>query len=167
MTEVRPRTALALLGDRRFGPYFFGKTLSLVGLWSHNVIAAVLAYQVTGSLLFVGLVSLAQFGPQLLFVGASGVAADRGDRRRQIIAGRLFCVAGSAALGAWCLVETGDGLATRGMILGSSLLMGVGLVLGGPAMLAFVPALVREPEIPVAVRLDTFPMLVGRSAGPP
>ncbi|MDA3644233.1 MFS transporter [Saccharopolyspora indica] len=166
MTEVSPRPALVLLRDRRFGPFFFGKTLSLAGLWSHNVIAAVLAYQFTGSVLYVGLVSVVQFGPQLLFVGASGVAADRGDRRHQIILGRLVCTAGSAALGLWCLLDGGDGPVGRVMVLAASLVMGMGLVLGGPALLSIVPALVREGEVPTAVRLDSLPMLVGRSAGP-
>ncbi|MDA3624086.1 MFS transporter [Saccharopolyspora sp. WRP15-2] len=163
---MSPRPALVLLRDRRFGTFFFGKTLSLAGLWSHNVIAAVLAYQLTGSVLYVGLVSVVQFGPQLLFVGASGVAADRGDRRLQIILGRLVCTAGSAALGVWCLLDGSDGPVGRVMILAASLVMGMGLVLGGPALLAIVPALVREAEIPTAVRLDSLPMLVGRSTGP-
>lgn len=167
MTAVRPRSAMALLGDLRFGSFFFAKTFSLAGLWSHNVVAAVLAYQITGSVFYVGLVSVAQFGPQLLFMGASGVVADRGDKRGQIVLGRLICAAGSTTLAVWCLVDTGgDSPATRVMILVASLVMGIGLVLGGPALMAFVPALVREDEIPTAVRLDALPMLVGRSAGP-
>ena len=74
--DAPTRAVIGLLVDPRLGPYLLGKTLSLAGLWGHNVASAVLAYGLTRSTLFVGLVSLAQFGPQLLFVGWSGAAAD-------------------------------------------------------------------------------------------
>jgi MFS family permease len=159
------RSAGRLVLDRKFGPYLAGKSLSLVGLWLHNLVAVVVGYEVTGSVTFVGLISLAQFGPQALFAGWSGSVADRRDRVRQIAVGRGLSLVASAAVGSWCLAGV-DRPGTVPFLLGTSLLMGLGLVVGGPAMMALVPSLVRPQEIPAAVRLDSLPMLVGRTIGP-
>jgi MFS family permease len=159
------RSSGRLLMDRRFGPYWVGKVLSLIGLWGHNVICVVIGYQVTGSVTFVGLISLAQFGPQLLLASWSGAVADRANRVTQVIVGRgLSCLA-SGALALWCLGGL-DRPGTVAFVIGSSFLMGLGLVIGGPAMMALVPSLVSPSEIPAAIRLDSLPMLIGRTVGP-
>jgi MFS family permease len=159
------RSSARLLTDRRFGPYWVGKVVSLIGLWAHNLICAVVGYQVTGSVTFVGLISLAQFGPQLLLASWSGAVADRANRVTQVIVGRgLSCLA-SGALALWCLGGL-DRPGTLAFVIGSSFLMGLGLVIGGPAMMALVPSLVSPSEIPAAVRLDSLPMLIGRTVGP-
>ena len=159
------RRGLRLLGDRQFGPYLLGKLVSLTGLWGHNLLCAVLIYEETGSVAFVGLVSLAQFGPQVVLAGWSGALADRHDRLAQLVVGRLLSVSASGALGLWYLLGL-DGPGTTVAILASSLLMGAGLVVGGPAMMALVPALVRPHEVAAAVQLDSVPMLLGRALGP-
>jgi hypothetical protein len=65
------RGSLGLLTDRVFGPFFVGKLLSTAGIWIHNIVAAILAFQLTRSAFVVGLVSVAQFLPQLLFAPLS------------------------------------------------------------------------------------------------
>ena len=64
--EVPPRSARHLLMDPVFGRYFFGRMLSSVGVWIHNIVAALFAFELTGSAFVVGLVSVAQFLPQLV-----------------------------------------------------------------------------------------------------
>lgn len=159
------RGAGRLLLDPVFGPYLAGKTLSLVGLWLHNLVAVVVGYQITGSVTFVGVLSLVQFGPQILLAGWSGSLADRSDRVLQIMIGRVLTLVASAALGLWCLGGT-DRPGSVIVLLATSLVMGVGLIVGGPAMMTLVPDLVRPPEVPAAVRLDALPMLIGRTFGP-
>ena len=65
-----------------------------MAVWIHNVVAAIVAFQVTDSVLIVGVVSAVQFGPQLLFAPLSGKFADRGNAAKQIVIGRLVTAFG-------------------------------------------------------------------------
>lgn len=159
------RSGARLLLDPRFGPYLVGKTLSLMGVWGHTLVCAVVAFEVTGSVTFVGLLSLAQFGPQMILATWSGSVADRADRVLQVVVGRSLSCLASVLVGVWCIGGV-DRPGTTVVILGSSLLMGLGLTVGGPAMMALVPSLVGPAEMATAVRLDSLPMLFGRTVGP-
>ncbi|MGY2004431.1 MFS transporter [Blastococcus sp. SYSU DS1024] len=146
-----------------FGTFLFVKLLSMSGIWIHNVVAVVVAYEVSGSVLQVGLVTTAQFAPQLVLSPLSGALADRGNRKVQIVVGRLVSAAGAGGLVAWYAVV---GTPTMGVLLTSALIVGVGFTIGGPALKAIVPALVRPNELAGAVALDSIPMVVGRTGGP-
>lgn len=154
-----------LLVAAPFGPFFWGKVAWTAGVWVHSVVAAILAYEVTGSALFVGLVTAAQFIPQLFFTPAAGAMADRGNMARQIVWGRVISAAGSGALAVTLLV-TGQDSVPRAAILASSFLVGIGLVVGGPAVQSIVPSLVRPDELATAVALNSLPLLVARAAAP-
>lgn len=163
---IPPRGWLRLMFDPLFGRYFLGRLLSSGGMWIHNVVAAVLAFQVSGSAFIVGLVSVAQFLPQLLFAPISGTMADRGDRRRQVIVGRLVVAAGSGSLALWLqFTDWGSGPDTAALLV-SAAVVGIGFVTGGPAMHAMVPALVRPNEISAAVTLNSAPVTLSRAVGP-
>lgn len=98
---TRPRGALGLMFDRVFGTLFWGKVLSVVGVWTHGIVAAIVMYDATGSALMVGLVGVVQFAPQLILSPITGKWADLGNPGRQILLGRVFCVAGSASIAVW------------------------------------------------------------------
>ncbi|MEX2548760.1 MAG: MFS transporter [Nitriliruptoraceae bacterium] len=161
-----PRSSWKLLADPVFGPFFTGKLLSTAGIWIHNIVAAILAWELSGSALVVGLVSVAQFGPQLFFAPLSGAMADRGDRRRQLVLGRLIAAFGSGGLGLWIAVAGVDGLPGAWPVILGALVVGIGFVVGGPAMNALIPALVRPNELASAVALNAIPFTVARAGGP-
>lgn len=161
-----PRTSWQLLADPVFGPFFAGKALSTAGIWVHNIVAAILAWELSRSALVVGLVSVAQFGPQLLLAPLSGAMADRGDRRRQLIAGRLIAASGSGGLALWIALVGVDGLPGAWPVVAAALVVGIGFVVGGPAMNALIPALVRPNELAAAVAVNSIPFTVARAAGP-
>lgn len=164
---MRPRRSFALLLDPVFGPYFWGRVLSSWGIWIHNVVAAIVAFEITGSALMVGAVSAVQFAPQLLFAPLSGKMADRGNPGRQIVVGRLLTGLGSGALALWIWRVGGvDGLAGVGPVLGASFIVGVGFVVGGPAMQSIVPSLIRPGEMATAMALSSVPMTLARASGP-
>ena len=79
--DRKVRGSYQLMFDPLFGPLFWGKLVSSSGIWIHNIVAAIVAYDLTGSALVVGLVSVVQFAPQLLFAPLSGKMADRGNPR--------------------------------------------------------------------------------------
>ncbi|QIX25535.1 MFS transporter [Nocardioides sp. JQ2195] len=152
-----------LLFSAPFGPYFWGKILWTVGIWVHSVVVAILAFEITESALFVGAVTAAQFLPQLLFTPIAGATADRGNVKRQIVAGRILSAVGSVglAVGVFLVDEVHPAA-----ILLSSLCVGLGLVTGGPAIQSIVPSLVRPEELADAVALNSMPLLVARAAAP-
>jgi MFS family permease len=161
-----PRGSLGLLVDPVFGPFFAGKLLSTAGIWIHNIVAAILAFQLTRSAFVVGLVSVAQFAPQLLFAPLSGAMADRGDRRKQLVLGRLIAAAGSGGLASWIALVGVDGLPGAAPVVGAALVVGIGFVVGGPAMHALLPTLVRPGELAAAIALNSVPFTVARAGGP-
>lgn len=160
-----PRGLFALTFDPLFGPFFWGKLLSNIGIWIFNIAIVVLVFEISGSPLLVGLAGAVQFLPQFMFVTVSGALADRGSRRLQLFLGRVFCVLGTAVVMVWLMVS-GIENTPVGVIMVAGGLVGVGFALGGPAMQAIIPALVRPVEMPKAVALDNFSFAVGRSVGP-
>jgi MFS family permease len=157
---------MRLLVDPIFGPFFAGKLLATTGIWIHNIVAAILAYELSGSTLVVGLVSVAQFGPQLLFAPLSGAMADRGDRRKQLVLGRVVAGIGSAGLAVWIGLVGARGLPGAWPVVLAALVVGIGYVIGGPAMHALLPSLVRREELATAVALSVVPFTIARAAGP-
>lgn len=161
-----PRGSLRLMLDPVFGPFFVGKLISVTGIWVYNIVAAILAYEVSRSALVVGMVSVAQFGPQLLLAPVFGALADRGDRKRQLIVGRLISTLGALGLAVWVWAAGPQGLPGAWPVVASALVVGTGFVVGGPAMNALLPSLVHRNELAAAIALNAVPFTVGRAAGP-
>jgi MFS family permease len=160
-----PRTAFQLVRDSHFGTLFWGKLATTIGVWIHNTVASIVAFQITGSALVVGLISVAQFTPQLLLTPLSGKLTDLGHGHMQILLGRVLCTTGSAGLALWIWwAPTGAGGAWP--LLVSSLVVGIGFSVGGPAQQTVIPLLIRPGELAVAMRLNNTPMVLARAIGP-
>lgn len=161
-----PRGGLRLLIDPVFGTFFVGKLVSTAGIWIHNTVAAILAYELSGSAVVVGMVSVAQFAPQLLLAPLSGAMADRGDRRRQLLFGTLLVAAGSGGLAAALWLLGTEGMPGAWPVVAAGLVVGLGFVLTVPAGNALIPALVRTGELAPAVALGSVPPTLTRAVGP-
>lgn len=159
-----PRRALRLLADPVVGWFFTGRFTSVMGAWMHNIAAAIFMFELTGSATMVGAASIAQFLPVLLLTPWSGVLADRGDRRRQVIYGGIVSTAGSAALALWIVV--GSDASLPWAVLGTALLVGIGFALEGPPLQSLLPSLARPSELNALVALNSMPLTFARAAGP-
>lgn len=167
VTEAPARGAIGLVTERWFGSIFWGKLLTATGVWVHSITAAIVVFQLTGSSLVVGLVTVSQFAPQLLLTPLSGRLADQGNPVLQIMVGRLVCMLGSGLLAGWIWIAgEADGVAGALPVLICSFVVGLGFVIGGPAMQSIVPTLIRPGELATAMALNTLPMTVARVAGP-
>lgn len=160
------RSAAQLLRDPRFGRYFAAKLTSTAGMWIHNVAASIAMYEITGSAFMVGLVSVGQFAPQLLLAPYSGVLADRGNRKRQALVGRGLVSFGSGLLAIWLAVGLHETSYADVVLIVVAVFVGLGQVVGGPAMHAIIPALVDRRDLTVAIALNGIPMTIARAAGP-
>lgn len=164
---VRARGAFALMFDPIFGALFWGKMFAVVAVWTHGIVAAIVMYDATRSALMVGLVGVVQFAPQLILSPTSGKWADTGNPARQILLGRVLCVAGSGSVAVWMFLEPGlQGMSAAVPVLAGTALVGFGFVVGGPAMQSIVPTLIRDGELSTAMALNSIPMTVGRIVGP-
>jgi MFS family permease len=161
-----PRGAIRLAFDPLLGAIFWGKIFTASGTWVHGVVAAIVVFNASHSALAVGLVSTAQFAPQLVLGPLCGKLADLYDERRLILLGQCLCTLGSGGLAVWILMNPQEDWALVWSVLLASLLTGLGIVLAGPAMQAVVPRLVPVEELPAAMALNTAPMMLARVVGP-
>lgn len=164
--EPRPRGSLRLVADPLMGPFFLGKLVSTIGVWVHNIAAAIVVFQLTSSAALVGAVSVGQFLPQLILTPWSGARADRADRRRQLVTGRLIGATGSGGLVVWIPTVGLEGTTGAAAVIAAAVVVGIGWSLGGPAMQALVPSLVPRAELAAAVALNSLPPTIGRACGP-
>ena len=152
--------------DPVFGPLFLGRLVATSGVWISNIVSAILAFELSGSALTVGAVSAAQFGPQLLFAPLSGAIADRGNRKGQLVLGRMIVALGSGSLALAVWIRGVDGLPGAWVVVAAAGVVGTGFAIGVPAMNALLPSLVRAAELPTAIALDSLPLSLARAVGP-
>lgn len=152
----------ALFGPRRLGLYVAGAGIGNLGRWFLQLATSVLTYQLTESTLLVGLVSVSQFLPAILFAPWTGRVADRFDRRRVIWATQT----GSSILVGLLALASATGHVTVGVVLSIGFCVGVLQAFQAPASLALTPSLV-EPELrDVAVSLNSIQFNLARAVGP-
>ncbi|MTV24139.1 MFS transporter [Nitriliruptoraceae bacterium ZYF776] len=160
------RPSVGLLGDRVFGPWFFGLAVSNSGNWLFNVTAAVVVFQLSGSALLVGLVSVAQFAPLALLSPAAGALTDRVDRRGLLLVAQGFAAFCATALAVPVLLLGVDGLPGAWPIVAAATGIGIGQAVSAPAMQALVPSLVDDADLESGIALTSLTFSLGRAAGP-
>ena len=148
------------------GALMAGKVFSTLGVWTTNIAGAILVFDLTRSALFVGLVSVAQFTPQLLLTPLTGARADSSDRFVQVIIGTVITALGSVLLTFWAVTVGFTGQRDALVMVAAAGLIGTGFAVTGPATSALLPALVRRSELADALALSSLPIVVARSIGP-
>lgn len=159
---IRPSAARAALRHATFRRIFIGAFLSNIGTWMQNVVLGALAYDLTRSPTFVGILLFAQLGPLLLFSLVGGLLADLIDRRRLLVA--VSALQGVLSL-ALALVARGDD-PSRVALVGIVFLIGMGQAVFGPTYGALLPALVGRDELAGAISLNSVQMNGSRVIGP-
>lgn len=159
---LRPGTARAALRYPVFRRVFVGAFLSNIGSWMQNVILGAMAYDLTHSPTFVGVLLFAQLGPLMLFSLVGGYLADVIDRRRLLIWVSVAQGLLSVAL-AW--VARVDDPSRVGLV-GITFLIGVGQAIFGPTYSALLPVLVGREDLSGAISLNSAQMNGSRVLGP-
>jgi len=147
---------------RHYRNYTCGSVLSLIGTWTHRVALGWLAWQLTGSYAWLGVIAFADMFVMMLFSPLAGDLADRMDRRRVAFWSQfaMMCQALTIAV----LVFTD--------LIGIWLLLGLTLVLGlmhayhTASRLAMVPNLVPVEDLTPAVAINSLIFNVARFLGP-
>jgi MFS family permease len=160
--EIRAGSARAALRHTVFRRVFIGAFLSNIGSWMQNVVLGALAYDLTESPSFLGVLLFAQLGPLLLFSMVGGMLADAFDRRRLLVTVSVVQGLLSLALAGVTLSDDPSLVALVGIVF----LIGMGQAVFGPTYSALLPALVGKRDLAGAISLNSAQMNGSRVIGP-
>lgn len=143
-----------------FRALWIAQFVSNVGTWMQTVGAQWLL--VDTSPLLVSLVQTAASLPLVLLALPAGAWADLVDRRRLLLGAQLAMCLAAAALAGTTYLD----MASPGVILTLTFLLGCGNAVASPARQAIQPALVDRGLLPQAAALNGLHMNVARAVGP-
>ena len=119
-------------------------------------------YDTTGSAWDLGLVGLLQFLPALCLVLVAGHVVDRHHRGRIV----ALCLLSQLLVAVLLALGTRQGLATRGLLLAASVVLGAVRAFQMPAQQALMPLLVPPALLPRALAASSAGMQAAIIAGP-
>ncbi len=153
---------LRSLKVRNYRLYFFGQLVSLTGTWAQQIAQDWLVLQLTDSGTALGLVTALQFAPALLLSLYGGALADRGDKRRLMLATQTGLALTALTLG---LLDISGAVRIWQVMLLAAVL-GVVTALDNPIRQSFVVEMVGPADLPNAVALNSTTFNLARIVGP-
>ncbi|MFT8244555.1 MFS transporter [Roseomonas sp. BN140053] len=150
------------LSSRNARIYFGASLGAWTGWWMHRIAVGWLAWELTRSPFWVGLVSLSDLVPAVLVGPVAGAVADRVDRVRLASLGQL--VNAAEALGVAVLTALGQ--IDIGLLIALELVSSTAASFVQPARQSILPALVSRADLPAAVACNSFMFNVARFLGP-
>jgi MFS family permease len=150
------------LRHRLFAGHVAGSTACFTALWVQRTAIGWLAWELTGSGAWLGMISFAYLIPLVIVEPIGGAVADRFDNLAMIAACQV--VLATAALGLMALA--GLGMLTIGMLLAVAAVQGVTEAFSQTAQLAAVPALVPRRDLTAAVATSSISFNLARFIGP-
>jgi MFS family permease len=147
---------------RNYRLFFAGQAISLVGTWMQQVAQGWLVLQLTHDPLWLGLVSLAQFGPVIVLGLFGGVIADQLPKRKTLMATQS--VAMILAFILFGLTATHVVQVWHVMVLAA--LLGVANAFDMPARQSFAVEMVGRDDVANAVGLNSALFNASRILGP-
>jgi MFS family permease len=165
---IRPTGSIAdfhgvrALRHRNYRLFFGGQLVSLVGTWMQQVAQAWLVLQLTHDPLWLGLVSVAQFGPVIIFGLFGGLIADQWPKRRILLATQTTSMILAFAL--FLLTATGVVQVWQVMVLAA--LLGTTNAIDMPTRQAFAVEMVGREDVTNAVGLNSAVFNASRILGP-
>jgi MFS family permease len=147
---------------RNYRLFFGGQAISLVGTWMQQVAQGWLVLQLTHDPLWLGLVSLAQFGPVIIFGLFGGVIADQLPKRKTLIATQTTAMLLAFAL--FALTATHVVQVWHVMVLAA--MLGISNAVDMPARQSFAVEMVGRDDVANAVGLNSALFNTSRILGP-
>lgn len=152
----------AIFRNRNFSLWVVGSSLSLIGFWAQRVGVAWLAWQMTGSSLFVAVVAAADLLPAVALTPYAGMIGDRHDRLAIIWWTQIGATAASILLYCFFLL---DSLSAE-LLVAIVALNGAAMGLKQPARMAMLRNLVSLPQLPAAIAVGSIIFNLARFIGP-
>lgn len=141
-----------------------GAIISNIGTWMQRTAQdwLVLTQLTHHNATALGVVTALQFGPQLLLLPLTGLAADTLDRRRLLMATQM----GQGVLALLLGLLTVLGHVQLWQVYGFAALLGIVTAFDAPVRQTFVSELVSEADLPNAVGLNSTSFNAARMVGP-
>lgn len=147
---------------RNFSVFWLGALASNIGGWLSNLAVPFVLYDITGSAVWVGLASVAQFLPGVLLGPLGGALADRHDRRKVLLSTQAGMAVSALLLWAVWAAGIHDPL----LLLVLVALIGSFGGINMPSWQSFVSDLVPRADLVSAVTLNSLQFNAARSLGP-
>lgn len=151
--------ALSHVHFRRFA---IGDLISLLGNWVQRVAVGWLAWELTESGTWLGILAIAELAPSILFAPLGGAFADKADRLKISIITQAFLMGQAAVLAAL----TFGGLIEIWSLVALTGARGCLNAWSHPARQAMVPSLVPQANLAAAVALNSVLFNIARFLGP-
>jgi MFS family permease len=142
---------------------FFGASLTAwTGLWMHRIAVSWLAWELTGSAFWVGVVAFCDLAPAVVVSPIAGAIADRADRLRLT----MFSQAAIGLNAALIAALVAFGAMNVWVLLVLEVLGGIAASFAQPARQSLMPGLVPRADLAAAVALNSLTFNVARFIGP-
>ncbi len=161
-TRSRFQDVTRSLRYRNFQLFFSGQLISLIGTWMDNIAEAWLVYRLTGSSLLLGTVAFAGQFPVFLFGPLGGLIADRGNRRKIIIATQTISMILAFILAFLTLSRR----ITVNEVILLAILMGMVNAVDIPTRQSFLVEMVGREDLMNAIALNSSMFNGARIIGP-
>lgn len=156
------KRAFVSLSYPNYRLWFAGQLISMTGTWMQNTAQAYLAFELTKSAAFLGMMAFAQGVPTWIFMIYAGAIVDRISRRQILIVSQIFmmCLAILMAFLTWL-----DRLQPWHILVLASL-TGVANSFDAPARQSLASELVEKKDLTNALALNGALFNLGSSVGP-
>jgi MFS family permease len=148
--------------SRNYRLFAAGNAISLIGTWLQRVAVGWLAWQLTHSGTWLGLVAFADLFPTVVLSPWAGALADRRDRVRVIWLSQIVAMSQATLLA----LLTAFGIITIWSLFALAVLLGIANAVSQPARLALIPSLVERVNLPSAVAINSIIFNGARFIGP-
>lgn len=160
--EKRLPNTFRALRHRNFQLFFAGQFVSLTGTWMQSVAQSWLVYQMTGSVVLLGMIGFAGQIPVFLIAPFGGVVADRFDRRKILVITQSCAMLTAFVLA--ILTLTGNIQVWHLFVL--ALCFGLANAFDIPTRQAFVSDMVAREDLLNAIALNSSMFNGARIVGP-
>ncbi|WP_270938517.1 MFS transporter [Falsiroseomonas oryzae] len=142
---------------------FFGASFAAwTGLWMQRIAVAWLAWELTRSPFWVGMVAFCDLAPAVIASPIAGAVADRADRVRLAMLTQAAIALQAVTVAA--LVATGE--MTIGLLLVLEVVGGFAGAFAQPARQVLMPGIVPRADLPAAVACNSLVFNIARFVGP-
>jgi MFS family permease len=155
--------SLRALESPNFRRYYTGQMVSMIGTWVQSVAVMWLAYRLSGSTWFTGLIGFLNSIPHLFIAPVAGVIGDRMNRRVVL----MLALSGLAVQSILLAVLSGLQLITMVQLAALALFAGICNAFETPTRQSiFVQLLEKREDLPNAIALNSMLMNGTRLIGP-
>ncbi|CDN51248.1 MFS transporter [Neorhizobium galegae] len=153
---------LLALKDPHYRRFAIGSIVSVLGMWMQKIGVAWLAWELTKSPFWLGLIAAADMLPSIFLSSFAGSLADAHDKIKVLRSAQSVAILQSVALAllSWL------GLTTVEVLLGLTLILGISSSLEQPARLSLIREIVPADYLHAAVAVNALSFNLARFVGP-